>query len=56
MTYRFNYVNGHPKNERQLTLFDSVGVKATTLYTSLDLLADPEEPRDLYGMLLRAAA
>jgi ornithine cyclodeaminase len=58
-------------DERQLTLFDSVGfaiedfsalryvhdrVKGTALYTSLDLVADPDEPRDLYGMLLRAAA
>jgi len=56
---------------RQVTLFDSVGfaiedfsalryvhdrIKGTALYTPLDLLADPDEPRDLYGMLLRAAA
>jgi ornithine cyclodeaminase len=54
----------------QITLFDSVGfaiedfsalryVKArlvdTGLYEELDLLADPDEPRDLFGMLLRAA-
>jgi ornithine cyclodeaminase len=54
----------------QITLFDSVGfaiedfsalryVKAklvdTALYEELDLLADPDEPRDLFGMLLRAA-
>jgi len=23
------------------------------MFTELDLLADPDEPRDLYGMLLR---
>jgi len=26
----------------------------TGLYEELDLLADPDEPRDLFGMLLRA--
>ncbi|RWF83115.1 MAG: ornithine cyclodeaminase [Mesorhizobium sp.] len=56
--------------ERQITLFDSVGfaiedfsalryvrdrLKETGLYEELDLLADPDEPRDLYGMILRAA-
>jgi hypothetical protein len=25
------------------------------MFTELDLLADPDEPRDLYGMLLRCA-
>ncbi len=59
------------RDERQVTLFDSVGfaiedfsalryvhdrIKGTALYTALDLVADPDEPRDLYGMLLRAAA
>ncbi|MET0742569.1 MAG: ornithine cyclodeaminase [Microvirga sp.] len=54
----------------QITLFDSVGfaiedfsalryvrdqLVATGLYQELDLLADPDEPRDLFGMLLRAA-
>lgn len=54
----------------QVTLFDSVGfavedfsalryvrdqLGATGLYQELDLLADPDEPRDLFGMLLRAA-
>lgn len=54
---------------RQITLFDSVGfaiedfsalryvnaqLRATGLYEELDLLADPDEPRDLFGMLLRA--
>ena len=57
--------------ERQITLFDSVGfaiedfsalryvrdqLEATGLYQELDLLADPDEPRDLFGMLLRAAS
>jgi ornithine cyclodeaminase len=55
----------------QITLFDSVGfaiedfaalryvrdqLNLTGAYDELDLLADPDEPRDLYGMLLRAAA
>jgi ornithine cyclodeaminase len=54
----------------QITLFDSVGfaiedfsalryvrdqLVATGLFEELDLLADPDEPRDLFGMLLRAA-
>lgn len=58
-------------DERQVTLFDSVGfatedfsalryvherIKETAHYAALDLIADPDEPRDLYGMLLRAAA
>ncbi len=53
-----------------ITLFDSVGfavedfaalryvndqIERTGLYEKLDLLADPDEPRDLFGMLLRAA-
>ncbi|MDJ0826626.1 MAG: ornithine cyclodeaminase [Rhodobacter sp.] len=55
---------------RQITLFDSVGfavedfsalryikdqVQATGIAKNLDLLADPDDPRDLYGMLQRAA-
>ena len=55
--------------EAQITLFDSVGFAIedfsalryvrdrlgdTGLYENLDLLADPDDPRDLYGMLLRA--
>jgi ornithine cyclodeaminase len=55
---------------KQITLFDSVGfatedfsalryvrdkLATTGLYEELDLLADPDEPRDLFGMLLRAA-
>jgi len=58
------------KSPKQITLFDSVGfatedfsalryvrdqLQATGLYEELDLLADPDEPRDLFGMLLRAA-
>lgn len=56
---------------RQITLFDSVGfavedfsalryvrdqIGTTGLYQELDLLADPDDPRDLFGMLLRAGA
>ena len=59
------------RDARQITLFDSVGfaiedfsalwyvsaqLRATGLYEELDLLADPDEPRDLFGMLLRADA
>ncbi len=55
---------------RQITLFDSVGfavedfsalryvlakVKETGLYDDLDMIADPDDPRDLFGMLRRAA-
>ncbi|MFQ6547927.1 ornithine cyclodeaminase [Aestuariibius sp. 2305UL40-4] len=54
----------------QITLFDSVGfaiedfsalryvhslLPETGLYVELDMLADPDDPRDLFGMLLRAA-
>ncbi|MBL0371629.1 ornithine cyclodeaminase [Rhizobium sp. KVB221] len=56
-------------NDRQITLFDSVGfaiedfsalrylrdrLQGSGLYEELDLLADPDEPRDLFGMLLRS--
>lgn len=59
------------RDARQVTLFDSVGfaiedfsalryvnerLRDTGLYEELDLLADPDEPRDLFGMLLRADA
>lgn len=58
-------------SERTTTLFDSVGfaiedfaalryvrskLEQTGLYVNLDLLADPDEPRDLFGMLLRCEA
>lgn len=53
----------------QITLFDSVGfaiedfsalryvhraVAGTPYFTNLDMLADPDDPRDLFGMLQRA--
>jgi len=55
--------------DRQITLFDSVGfaiedfsalrylrdrLKEERFYEELDLLADPDDPRDLFGMLLRS--
>ena len=54
---------------RQITLFDSVGfaiedfsalryvhskIGGTSFFDLLDMLADPDEPRDLFGMLNRA--
>ncbi|WP_138933889.1 ornithine cyclodeaminase [Roseovarius arcticus] len=54
----------------QITLFDSVGfatedfsalryvraqIKGTNYHQPLDLLADPDDPRDLFGMVRRAA-
>ncbi len=57
------------RDAAQITLFDSVGfaiedfsalryvlgrLAATGHYRELDLLADPDDPRDLFGMLLRA--
>lgn len=56
-------------SNRQITLFDSVGfaiedfsalrfvrdrIGGTPFYHDLDLLADPDDPRDLFGMLKRA--
>lgn len=56
-------------SEKQITLFDSVGfaiedfsalrfvrdqIAGTDLFFNLDLLADPDDPRDLFGMLKRA--
>lgn len=56
-------------DSRQITLFDSVGfaiedfsalryvhsrLKDTGLYQNLDMIADPDDPRDLFGMILRA--
>lgn len=56
-------------SEKQITLFDSVGfaiedfsalryvrdqIETTRLFHPLDLLADPDDPRDLFGMLQRA--
>ncbi|MGI8398273.1 ornithine cyclodeaminase (plasmid) [Agrobacterium deltaense] len=54
--------------DRQITMFDSVGfaiedfsalryvrdkIGEFGMFTELDLLADPDEPKDLYGMLFR---
>ena len=56
-------------SDKQITLFDSVGfaiedfsalryvrdkIAETDLFFELDLLADPDDPRDLFGMLGRA--
>ncbi len=56
-------------DDRQITLFDSVGfatedfsalcyvrdaIRGTGFYTPLDMLADPDDPRDLFGMVARA--
>jgi ornithine cyclodeaminase len=58
-------------HDAQITLFDSVGfavedfsalryilgkLSETGLYDDLDMIADPDDPRDLFGMILRAAA
>lgn len=58
------------RDATQITLFDSVGfaiedfsalrylrerIAGTDLYQNLDMIADPDEPRDLFGMLQRAA-
>lgn len=57
------------RTEKQITLFDSVGfaiedfsalryvrerVRGTSFYQPVDLIADPDDPRDLFGMLQRA--
>jgi ornithine cyclodeaminase len=57
------------RSERAITLFDSVGfaiedfsaltyvlqkAKESGLYELLDMIADPDDPRDLFGMLMRA--
>ncbi|MDD9727554.1 ornithine cyclodeaminase [Roseovarius sp. SK2] len=56
-------------SDRQITLFDSVGfaiedfsalryirdhIPGTDCFLDLDLLADPDDPRDLFGMVQRA--
>lgn len=56
---------------KQITLFDGVGfaiedfaalryvhdrVKGSSFVQNLDMIADPDDPRDLYGMLMRAKA
>ncbi|WP_269584846.1 ornithine cyclodeaminase [Roseibium sp. Sym1] len=58
-------------SQDQITLFDSVGfaiedfaalryvhdlLPSTGHFEKLDLLADPDDPRDLYGMVLRSGA
>lgn len=60
------------KNEKQITMFDSVGFAIedfsalryvrdqlgkpgmTNMYENIDLIADPDDPRDLFGMVMRA--
>lgn len=57
------------RSEKQITLFDSVGfaiedfsalryvrerVRGTSFFQPVDLIADPDDPRDLFGMLQRA--
>ena len=57
------------RDARQITLFDGVGfatedfsalryvrdrLEGTGLYQALDMVADPDDPRDLFGMLMRA--
>ncbi|HTO33624.1 MAG TPA: ornithine cyclodeaminase [Pararhizobium sp.] len=57
------------KDHRQITLFDSVGfaiedfsalcyvrnrIAGTDFFQDLDIVADPDDPRDLFGMLQRA--
>ena len=57
-------------SDKQITLFDSVGfaiedfsalrtvkrlIEGTAFYDDLDMLADPDDPRDLFGMLQRSA-
>jgi len=64
-----NGINPGRTSAGQITLFDSVGfaiedfsalryirdhIGGTDLYLDLDLLADPDDPRDLFGMLQRA--
>ncbi len=58
-------------HDREITLFDSVGfaiedfsalryvhakLQGTDFFQQIDILADPDDPRDLFGMLQRAAA
>lgn len=57
------------KSDRQITLFDGVGfatedfsalrfvrdqLEETGLFQALDMIADPDDPRDLFGMVSRA--
>ena len=58
------------RNDGEITVFDGVGfaiedfsalryvyqrIAGADCYDNLDLIADPDDPRDLYGMFLRAA-
>ena len=57
------------RDNKQITLFDSVGfaiedfsalryvhdqIQKSDKYEDLDMLADPDDPRDLFGMVARA--
>ncbi|MEE9453765.1 MAG: ornithine cyclodeaminase [Paracoccaceae bacterium] len=57
------------RDDKQITLFDSVGfaiedfsalryvkdqLERTGAFENLDMLADPDDPRDLFGMVMRA--
>ena len=57
------------KSETDITLFDGVGfaiedfaalryvhqkIKGTLLFEDLDMVADPDDPRDLFGMVIRS--
>jgi ornithine cyclodeaminase len=57
------------KTAQEVTLFDGVGfaiedftalryvhqkIQNTPFYIDIDLIADPDDPRDLFGMLKRA--
>ena len=59
------------RNAKQITLFDGVGfaiedfsalrylhkrIRSTAYFQDLDMIADPDDPRDLYGMLMRSQA
>jgi ornithine cyclodeaminase len=59
------------RDARQITLFDSVGfavedfsalryvrreLAGTSFYQEIDIIADPDDPRDLFGMLQRSVA
>lgn len=60
---------GGRRDAKQITLFDGVGfaiedfsalryvfkrIRNTPFFQDLDMIADPDDPRDLYGMLMRA--
>lgn len=59
------------RDAKQITLFDGVGfaiedfsalryvykrIRNTPFFQDLDMIADPDDPRDLFGMLMRAKA